>query len=151
MKSGFEKSLGLQFALATLILLVAGALSYRNVNESTATARRVEDTYKVLHGIDRVLALIKDAETGQQGYLLTGNATYLNPYGAARTRLDREIESLAQLTAGNLPQQHRIAELRPLAAAKLAELQQTDRPSPRRKNRRSPPDRQCRSRKKTDA
>ncbi len=101
MTSGFAKGLGLQFALATVILLVAGTFSYRNVNESAATVKRLEDTYRVLHGIDRALALIKDAESGQQGYLLTGNATYLNPYEAARTRLDREIESLAQLTAGN--------------------------------------------------
>jgi PAS domain S-box-containing protein len=125
MTSGFAKGLGLQFALATLILLIAGIFSYRNVNDSAATVKRLEDTYRVLHGIDRALALIKDAESGQQGYLLTGNATYLNPYQAARTRLDREIESLAELTASNPRQQQRVAELRPLATAKLAELQQT--------------------------
>jgi PAS domain S-box-containing protein len=124
MTSGFAKGLGLQFALATVILLVAGACSYRNVNESARTAKRLEDTYRVLHGIDRALTLIKDAESGQQGYLLTGNATYLNPYEAARTRLNHEIDSLAQLTAGNLSQQQRVAELRPLTIAKLAELEQ---------------------------
>jgi PAS domain S-box-containing protein len=125
MTSGFAKGLGLQFALATMILLVAGACSYRNVNESAATVKRLEDTYKVLHGIDHALALIKDAESGQRGYLLTGDTTYLNPYEAARIRLDREIESLAQLTAGNASQHRRVAELQPLATAKLAELEQT--------------------------
>ena len=125
MTSGFAKGLGLQFALATVILLVAGACSYRNVNESARTAKRLEDTYRVLHGIDRALTLIKDAESGQQGYLLTGNATYLNPYEAARTRLNREIDSLAELTADNTSQRQRVAELRPLTTAKLAELEQT--------------------------
>ena len=125
MTSGFAKGLGLQFALATVILLVAGAFSYRNVNESAATVKRLEDAYRILHGIDRALALVKDAESGGHGYLLTGNSTYLNPYEAARLRLERELESLVELTAGDPSQQRRVAELRPLTTAKLAELEQT--------------------------
>ena len=60
MTSGFAKGLGMQFALAALILLIAGIFSYRNVNESAATVKRLEDTHRVLHGIDRALALIKE-------------------------------------------------------------------------------------------
>ena len=67
---------------------------------------------------------LKDAETGQRGYLLTGQDPYLAPYNAAVQAIPVQLDGLRKLTI-DPGQQARIASLRPLIAAKLAELKET--------------------------
>lgn len=59
------------------------------------------------------LSVIKDAETGQRGYLLTGDKSYLEPYNQATAEIDRYIKQLQELTRDNANQQGRIAILKP--------------------------------------
>ena len=68
---------------------------------------------------------MKDAETGQRGYLLTGDDSYLEPYQAALGAISKAIGDLRVLTSDNVHQQSRIAEATPLVEAKLAELKRT--------------------------
>ena len=63
-----------------------------------------------------------DAETGQRGYLLSGEEPYLEPYRAALAQLDQILKRLRSLTADNAPQQRRLDALEPLTAKKLDEL-----------------------------
>ena len=68
---------------------------------------------------------VTDAETGQRGYLLTGEDSYLPPYHDAVARMNSELATLkAHVAAGDLPTDS-IAELDQLTATKLAELEQT--------------------------
>jgi PAS domain S-box-containing protein len=70
-------------------------------------------------------SLLKDAETGQRGYLYTGKLDYLAPYSLATTQIDSHVENLAAL-AGDYPrQQTQVAHLRVLIHQKLAELAET--------------------------
>jgi PAS domain S-box-containing protein len=64
---------------------------------------------------------LKDAETGQRGYLLTGQDSYLAPYNAAVQAIPGQLDDLRKLNL-DPGQQARIVSLRPLIAAKLAEL-----------------------------
>jgi len=68
-----------------------------------------------------------DAETGQRGYLLTGNKRYLEPYTQALAYNDTVLNSLTVLTRDNSVQQAHIAGLRALITDKLAELAATIR------------------------
>jgi diguanylate cyclase (GGDEF)-like protein/PAS domain S-box-containing protein len=69
--------------------------------------------------------LLKDAETGERGYLYTGDPKYLATYNLAVAGIEPAIDGLAQLTADNSHQQARIPALRALSHAKLAEFGQT--------------------------
>jgi PAS domain S-box-containing protein len=125
MRSRFEKSLAIQFAVAVTLLLAAGVLSYRNVTGSEATIRRIADTYNKLQAIDRVVSLLKEAEIGQRGYLLTKNSSDLERFEISNAHLAQELATLGVLTAGDREQQVRIEKLRPQAQKRIAELSQS--------------------------
>ncbi|MFI1994075.1 methyl-accepting chemotaxis protein [Actinoplanes sp. NPDC020271] len=92
------------------------------VNENQ---KRVAHTYQVLEALNTVLSTLKDSETGQRGYLITGKDGYLQPYTDAKNSVTGTIDAVATLTADNPRQQERIAKLRPLVTAKFAEMQDT--------------------------
>ncbi len=85
----------------------------------------VKHTNQVLTQSEKTLSIIKDAETGQRGYLLTGDKTYLEPYNQATTKIDEYVQKLQKLTADNPHQQRRITILKQQIDTKLAELKQT--------------------------
>jgi PAS domain S-box-containing protein len=75
--------------------------------------------------VTTLLSTLKDAETGQRGYLLTGDPSYLQPYTAARAQIGAEFAAVAASPLQDPQRQAGLARLRNLAALKLAELART--------------------------
>jgi methyl-accepting chemotaxis protein len=121
----FGRKIAAGFALAFLMLAGIGIVAYRGINSLTNTSRLVTHTHEVLEHIANVLSLLQDAETGQRGYIITGDDAFLQPYQTGIGSLPNVVKELRQLTADNPNQQKRIDEAEPLIAAKLAELKQT--------------------------
>src|SRR6266436_3878120 len=121
----FGRKIAAGFTLAFLLLLGIGGVSYRSISALTSTSQLVTHTHQVLEHIANVLSLLKDAETGQRGYVITGDEAFLEPYQAAVSSVSAVVKDMRQLTADNDNQQKRIDEAEPLIAAKLAELKQT--------------------------
>jgi CheY-like chemotaxis protein len=119
--------IGASFAFGLAILATIGTVSHNGTNQLVTTARQETHTYQVLAGLQEVLSLIKDAETGQRGFLLTGEQRYLEPYNAAVKSINQKIQNLRQLTADDPDQKRNLDELEPRIAAKLDELQETVR------------------------
>ena len=70
---------------------------------------------------------LKDAETGQRGYLLTEEERYLEPYDAGRANVNRELTELQRLgSSGDLPAGE-TERLTDLTQKKLTELEETIR------------------------
>lgn len=72
-----------------------------------------------------ILSTLKDAETGQRGYLLTGEEKYLQPYQQAIARVPQELEGLAAKAKSGEMSAGEITTLSQLTSQKLAELRQT--------------------------
>ena len=121
----FGKKLAFGFGLAVAMLLLVGGVAYRNTDALIDNDHRVTHTHQVLENIAHVLSLMKDAETGQRGYVLTGVDSYLEPYEAAVGSIAKTLGDLRALTADNQHQQSRLTEAGPLVDAKLAELRRT--------------------------
>ncbi|MEH2419576.1 MAG: GAF domain-containing protein [Nostoc sp.] len=117
----FFKRIVAGFSLASAILVLIGVVSDQNTRISTNNRSIVKNTYKKI----KSLSQIKDAETRQSGYILTGKQIYLKPYQAALANVDQEIANLKNLTADQPNQQKQIATLESLITAKLIELKQT--------------------------
>ena len=113
------------FLVATAILLFVGWQSYRSTAQLAEAAQWREHTYEVLDSLDNAVAKLSDAETGQRGYLLTGDQAYLEPYRTGIKGVDQALAHLKRLTSDNPNQQKRIQTLEPLIESKLAELQRT--------------------------
>ena len=78
-------------AVAALTVVAFGLVSYRSVEQSTLTADRLTRTQDVLERMQIVLSDLRDTETGQRGYLLTGRELYLEPYNAARAEFGKDF------------------------------------------------------------
>ncbi|HEY9783354.1 MAG TPA: PAS domain S-box protein [Leptolyngbyaceae cyanobacterium] len=113
------------FGLTSTILVAVGWNSYRSVTNLVETSNQAAQTQKIILSLENVLSQIKDAETGQRGYIITGQERYLQPYRDATTDIGRKIKDLRQLNLNNPRQQQRLNTLEPLIAEKLAELKQT--------------------------
>jgi hypothetical protein len=107
------------------LLAALGWMSYRRLVELREAARSVEQTLRVRSAADVLLSLIKDAETGQRGFLVTGDASYLQPYKTAVASIPERFDRLSQLTIENRSQQERLAALHGLIRQKLDELAAT--------------------------
>ena len=113
------------YGLALLVVATVGVVAYRGTTEAVESADWVSHTYKVKETLAEVFSALKDAETGQRGYLLTGEERYLAPYSNAIKVLDSDIQNLRQLTADDQNEQKRLTTLEPLIAGKMAELAAT--------------------------
>jgi CHASE3 domain sensor protein len=85
----------------------------------------IQQALEVETHLYRALISLEDAETGQRGYLLTGDAAYLAPYDRATTEFDQELEALGTAAADNPRQTEALNDLRLIAKEKLAELRAT--------------------------
>jgi methyl-accepting chemotaxis protein len=121
----FGRKIAAGFTLAFLLLLGIGAVAYRSITSLMDTNQLITHTYKVLEDVAEVLSLLKDAETGQRGYVITADEAFLEPYQTGVAGVPAVIKDLRQLTTDNANQQKRIDAVEPLIAAKLAELKLT--------------------------
>lgn len=121
----FGRKIAAGFALSFVLLIAVGAVAYASINKLSSTAQWVTHTHEVLEHIASVLNLLKDAETGQRGYLITGEEPFLEPYRTGSAEVLGVVKELRKLTADNPAQQKRIDAIQSLVAAKLAELKQT--------------------------
>jgi len=109
-------------ALLVVALVIDAGLSLHNIREVAVSVQWVSHTNEVLTRLEAVLSTLKDAETGQRGYLLAGEASYLEPYREAVDRLPGQIAALRQLTLDNPPQTARVLRLDELATQRMAIL-----------------------------
>ncbi|AUB44042.1 DNA-binding response regulator, OmpR family, containings REC and winged-helix (plasmid) [Nostoc flagelliforme CCNUN1] len=121
----FFKRVAGGFGLASAILVLIGVISYQNTRILINTSNQVQKTQEKINKLKELLSEMKDAETGQRGYILTGQETYLEPYQAVVGNIDPKIAELKDLIADQPSQQKQFATLESLIAAKLAILKQT--------------------------
>jgi methyl-accepting chemotaxis protein len=113
------------FGLAALTLVVIAALSYRNAARLIENDAFVAHSQQVRVQLADLLSLMKDTETGQRGYLITGDDAYLAPYVTATGTVKGALDEVRRLTSDNPDQQRRLIALANLIDAKLSELKQT--------------------------
>jgi PAS domain S-box-containing protein len=111
--------------VVAVILVINAVITTANARALLARERWVAHTFEVLAEIRRTISLLTDAETGQRGYLLLGDESYLEPYLRSLPAIDLSLGRLANLTSDNSRQQVRIADLRRKVADRLAELKET--------------------------
>lgn len=104
--------------LAGFALWLGG--EYRRANEFGEATRR---SIAQRQDVQQLLSLVQDAETGQRGYVITGNPGFLMPYADARKTLAARLKSVKDSVAGNAIEMARYEKLKSLIDAKFAEMQ----------------------------
>lgn len=119
----------LRSATSTIVAIAVVAISitvaaWINAGAQKA-ANEVSHSIAIRERAERFLGHLRDAETGQRGFLLTADESYLTPYANGRSRAFPELEALEDLVAGDQAQRDRVAQLRALTATKIGELEST--------------------------
>ena len=112
-------------SLAALIVIASAYFANRSFRSSSESAQNVAHTLEVIDRLQTLLSDVKDAETSQRGFLLTGTESYLTRYNAAQASVPGQVTALAGLISDNPEQRARIAALDPVVRDKLDELRQT--------------------------
>lgn len=116
--------IGAGFALGLTLLAALGTVAYRTTTSLIRNAEREKQSYQVLAYLNELETELINAETGQRGYLITGQRRYLEPYDSALVEIDNQYETLRQLSADDPAFQSRLANLQPLVEARLDRLQE---------------------------
>ena len=113
------------FVAAIVSVFFIALFSYMSLNARTEAQGRVSHALATIESLATLSATIKDAETGQRGYLLTGSEAYLQPYTEAKARLKAEFAVIRELMGDDQNQLQRLDGLEETAIAKFAEMQKT--------------------------
>lgn len=118
-----------RIAFASLLILLIGtaAVSYWNVRNLLQAANEVALAHEARAQMSDLFSTLQDAETGERGFIITGNPAYLKPYYGARDSGAGRFAGLRALTADNGEQQRLIAELEELASIKFREIERAIR------------------------
>ncbi len=112
------------FAGFLALALLIGA-SFWLVQRTQTTTEGVLKTRAQRTALVRLLSTVQDAETGQRGYLLTGEANYLQPYETAVSNMSNRRAEVRAALADNPQEALKIAQVEKAIDLKLSELAQT--------------------------
>jgi len=113
----------LAFASALAILVVADLGTYRMTRGFIALSEGRHRAQSVLEQTQALLTALVDAETGQRGYLITGDFNYLEPYNTALPRVAEASRQLRTLIQDDPLQRQRLDAAESLIQTKIAEMQ----------------------------
>ena len=120
MKQSLTSQITAGIGMALALLIFNAAASYLNTLKLVENERWVNHIHRVLTELEATISTLKDAETGQRGYLETGEEWYLEPYQTAIARVNAQVYRLQQLTADNNLHQHHIRNLKIAIDSKLS-------------------------------
>ena len=111
------------FAGVTLLVTLVITGAFWIFKQAEAAAQSRQHTALVLNQANALLSALKDAETAQRGYLLTGSAAFLEPYIVVRDGINDQQKALRQLTVISAAQKS-LDAIAPLIVAQLEEMAQ---------------------------
>ncbi len=106
------------------LVLTALGLGFRMVEEERLARSVNASTQAAQSGdlLEQLFIAIQDSETGQRGYLLTGNDSYLEPYKNAQATLPKIFDELSSMLGGDKVLENDLLELRGSMAVKMTEM-----------------------------
>src|SRR5579864_2960182 len=108
--------------VAALVLMALVGFFYREWRHYSRSNAAAEQTRAVVDSVDAFITSLVNAETGQRGFLLTGEDRYLEPYNQAIQEIPAELSTLSRLLASRPGQSANTARLNALTSEKLTEL-----------------------------
>jgi signal transduction histidine kinase len=114
--------MAVSLALALLAACILIGINETGFNQSSAALNDIAEASRTRGSLNRVLQHVLDAETGQRGYLLTGDPRYLEPYSAAITDITQQLDTLRQIYEPNDDEYAVLAQLTRNVQRKLAEM-----------------------------
>ncbi|PWW00109.1 signal transduction histidine kinase [Hoeflea marina] len=122
---GLEPAVLIGLGVALVFFILSTTVAVYTTQLLRVSNASVVQTHKIIVAIDLLLLDVQDAETGQRGYLLTGEEEYLEPYRRALSQVQNRLRAVDELIAGETSQQGRLEQLRGYIDSKLNEMDET--------------------------
>ena len=116
---------GIAVGVSSIVLIVAGVIAHRSVQLLADTSDEILRSKELELSLERLLSSLRDAETGQRGYLLTGSEAYLFPYDAALREIDGRLSTVDARLRARDGSAETLEAIRGLVKTKLEELART--------------------------
>ena len=108
-----SRSTAVSAAPLAVIVVVGAILSYRSHAILRQDRDMVVHTYQVIGSVRDALLATEEAETGERGFVITGDSGFLESYDKARNQgIPASLADLGRLLIRNRGQQERLARLR---------------------------------------
>lgn len=120
----FDRQLRLGYGFSIIVLFIVGLISWLTLRNLLDSNSAVAHSGEVMQKLEQLLSTMKDAETGQRGYLLTGQSSYLEPYNGALKQANYLSTELRGMTADNPVQQANCRDIQNILRQRLDILQQ---------------------------
>ena len=87
MKFSIRMKLMAGFSAALPMMVIMGAMSFNSTVDLVDASNKVDHSHQVIRGLDLIESRLKDAETGQRGFVITGEDQYLEPFNVGIAEL----------------------------------------------------------------
>ncbi|HXS58454.1 MAG TPA: response regulator [Hanamia sp.] len=124
MRSTVKKNLRLGLGLSLALLFISSFASYISIKNLIEGTQMVRNSNQILDNLNSILSVTRDAETGQRGFLLTGNTAFLGPYNDAKGKSDILFEELEKQAANEDLDRKKLAQLKLDVVNRMAILEQ---------------------------
>jgi len=111
MQKTLKNNLRIGLGLSLLLLFISSLASYISIENLIKSSKMVSHSNQVINNLEAIISTLKDAETGQRGYLLTGEAVFLTPYTGAKEKASDLLDEVQRQTVDNPTQQLAIKKL----------------------------------------
>lgn len=113
------------FVFVLVVLFVIQWFTLRTTTGLIENTKLVNQTYTIITKLESVFSMLKDAESGQRGYIITNDSNYMGPYNKQRIEVQTEINELKELTIDNPEYQKKLATLDSLQKVKYENMEET--------------------------
>lgn len=96
MRWSINHTINIGFGVALLILSIVGVAAYRSTIGLVEASDAVAHTHHVIEKLKSVFSQLKNIETGERGYIITGRPSYLEQYNIALGQIDRTWATCAR-------------------------------------------------------
>jgi methyl-accepting chemotaxis protein len=97
--------------VTTVLVTIASFNVYRNINLTIDSQKWVTHTDEAIARFNQIIEYMVDMETGQRGFLMSGDANFLEPYNNAIKKIDNHITSLQKKVSDNQKQVERLGRI----------------------------------------
>lgn len=99
------------FIISIATIFFIGGVTFKHLTQLKKASVSVDTSYEVNMELEKLLSYIKDAETGQRGYLITKDESYLTPYYSSMHQIKKSYERIKRLSDGSPKQLNNLRKL----------------------------------------
>jgi signal transduction histidine kinase/DNA-binding response OmpR family regulator/CHASE3 domain sensor protein len=125
MQKSLKTNLRVGLALSLLIISISSLASYISISKLIQRSKMVAHSNSLILKTNEILSTLKDAETGQRGFLLTGERAFLEPTIGARERAEDLLTAVSDATKDDPAQQRSLKNLKNVIEKRLTILDET--------------------------